>query len=325
MGTLILGVFILVLALVFFAKGIIIVRQAEVVIIERLGKYYKTLESGLNFTLPFVDVKKTLKWKYVRQIGNETMSYVKNINRIELRETVYDFPKQNVITSDNVTIEINALLYFQIVDAERAVYEISNLPEAIEKLTQTTLRNVIGGLSLDETLVSRDQINGQLRTILDEATDKWGVKVNRVELQDIIPPKEIRTAMEKQMKAERDKRAAILTAEGDKQARILNAHGFRDAEIAKAEGEKRAAILAAEGEAEARLKVIEAEAEAIRKIAVSLGSESDPANYLVALKYIDAFKNISGNDGDKVVFMPYEASSVMSSLGGIKELFKETK
>jgi len=320
-----LGFIILIFVIVFFAKGIIIVRQAEVIIIERLGKYDRTLESGLNFIVPFIDSTKSLKWKYVRQIGNETVAYVKNITRIELRETVYDFPKQNVITSDNVTIEINALLYFQVIDAQRAVYEISNLPEAIEKLTQTTLRNVMGGLSLDETLVSRDQINSQLRAILDEATDKWGVKVNRVELQDIIPPKEIRISMEKQMKAERDKRASILTAEGDKQARILNAHGFRDAEIAKAEGEKRAAILSAEGEAEARLKIIEAEAEAIKRIAESLGSKGDPANYLVALRYIEAFKNISQNEGDKVVFMPFEASSVMSSLGGIKELFKEVK
>lgn len=325
MLTIFLAAVILILVLVFFAKGIVIVKQAEVMIIERLGKYNKTLESGLNFIVPFIDNAKTLKWKYIRNIGGESVPYVRNITRIELRETVYDFPKQNVITSDNVTIEINALLYFQLTDPQKAVYEISNLPDAIEKLTQTTLRNVIGGLSLDETLVSRDQINGQLRAILDEATDKWGVKVNRVELQDIIPPREIRTAMEKQMKAERDKRASILTAEGDKQARILNAHGFRDAEIAKAEGEKRAAILQAEGEAEARLKVIEAEAEAIKRIAASLGDEKDPANYLVALKYIEAFKKISGNEGDKVVFMPYEASSVMSSLGGIKELFKEGK
>lgn len=325
MEFLIFAVFALILVIVFFLKGIVVVKQAEVMIIERLGKYNKTLESGLNIIIPFIDNAKSLKWKYMRNIGSESIAYIRNITRIELRETVYDFPKQNVITSDNVTIEINALLYFQITDPKKAVYEISNLPEAIEKLTQTTLRNVIGGLSLDETLVSRDQINGQLRTILDEATDKWGVKVNRVELQDIIPPREIRTAMEKQMKAERDKRAAILTAEGDKQARILNAHGFRDAEIARAEGEKRAAILAAEGEAEARLKVIEAEAEAITRVAASLGDDKDPANYLVALKYIEAFKNISGNEGDKVVFMPFESSSVLSSLGGIKELFKDGK
>ncbi len=325
MAFLFLAIVFLILVVAFFFRGIIVVKQAEVMIIERLGKYNKTLDSGLNIIIPFIDNAKSLKWKFIKNIGKESIPYVKEINRIELRETVYDFPKQNVITSDNVTIEINALLYFQVTDPKKAVYEISNLPEAIEKLTQTTLRNVIGGLSLDETLVSRDQINGQLRTILDEATDKWGVKVNRVELQDIIPPREIRTAMEKQMKAERDKRAAILTAEGDKQARILNAHGFRDAEIARAEGEKRAAILAAEGEAEARLKVIEAEAEAIKRISASLGDEKDPANYLVALKYIEAFKNISGNEGDKVVFMPFESSSVLSSLGGIKELFKEGK
>lgn len=321
-----ISIVVIAFLIVFFAQGVVVVKQAETMIIERLGKYHKTLESGLNFIIPIIDAPKLIKWRYIKNIGGEYIPYVKSVHRIELRESVYDFPRQNVITSDNVTIEINALLYFQITNPEKAVYEIENLSDAIEKLTQTTLRNVIGGLTLDETLVSRDRINDQLRLILDEATDKWGVKVNRVELQDIIPPREIREAMEKQMKAERDKRASILTAEGDKQARILNAEGYRDAEISRAEGEKRAKVLAAEGEAEAKLKIAEAEAEAIKKITVALGGEErNPASYLIAIKYIEAFKNISTKEGDKTVFMPFETSSMLSSLGSIKEIFTDKK
>jgi len=325
MITAILSLVAILFLIVFFAQGVVVVKQAETMIIERLGKYHKTLDSGLNFIIPIIDAPKSVKWRYVKNIGGEYIPFIKSINRIELRETVFDFPRQNVITSDNVTIEINALLYFQLTNPEKAVYEIENFSDAIEKLTQTTLRNVIGGLTLDETLVSRDRINDQLRLILDEATDKWGVKINRVELQDIVPPREIRESMEKQMKAERDKRASILTAEGDKQARILNAEGYRDAEISRAEGEKRFKILQAEGEAEARLTMARAEAEAIKQIADALGAETNPAAYMVALKYIEAFKNISTKEGDKTVFMPFEASSMLGSLGTIKELFKDNK
>lgn len=309
--------------IIFLGQGVVVVKQAETMLIERLGKYHRTLDSGLNFIIPIVDSPKTIKWRFVRTYGDQSIPYVKSVTRIELRESVFDFPKQNVITSDNVTIEINALLYFQITDPYKAAYEIENLSDAIEKLTQTTLRNVIGGLTLDGTFVSRDNVNVQLRLILDEATDKWGVKVTRVELQDINPPKEIREAMEKQMKAERDKRASILTAEGDKQARILNAHGYRDAEIARGEGEKRFQILQAEGEAEARLTIAKAEAETIKFIAEALGEGANPAGYLVALKYIEAFKNISTKEGDKTVFMPFETSAIMGSLGAIRELFTE--
>ena len=212
----------LVLVAVFAIKGIIIVQQAEVVIVERLGKYSKTLESGLNFIIPIIEAPRPISWKVTqRAIDGSTYSYIKEKSRIDLRESVYDFPRQSVITKDNVSISINALLYFQIVDPKSAVYEIQNLPEAIEKLTQTTLRNLVGQLDLDETLVSRDKINVELRSILDDATNKWGVKVNRVELQDIIPPSDIQKAMEKQMKAERDRRAAILEAEGLKKSAIL--------------------------------------------------------------------------------------------------------
>lgn len=248
---------LLVGVIIYVSKGILIVQQAEVMIIERLGKYEKTLESGLNFIFPILEAPRGIAKKISQKsFDGSTYSYTKETPRIDLRETVYDFPRQNVITKDNVTITINALLYFQIVDAKKAVYSIANLPDAIEKLTQTNLRNLVGQLDLDETLVSRDKINQELRAILDEATNKWGVKINRVELQDIIPPADIQSSMEKQMKAERDRRAAILEAEGLKKSAILKAEGQKEAAINQAEGEKQAAILKAEGIAQAR--VIEA-------------------------------------------------------------------
>jgi regulator of protease activity HflC (stomatin/prohibitin superfamily) len=234
---------------------------------------------------------------------------------------VYDFPKQNVITKDNVVTEINAILYFQITDPVRAIYEISNLPDAIEKLTQTTLRNVIGDMSLDDTLTSRDTINGKLRAVLDDATHKWGVKVNRVELQDINPPHDIRDAMEKQMRAERDKRAKILEAEGQKQSQILQSEGMKLAAINKAEGEKQSQILRAEGEAQAKIRTAEGEAEAIEKITRAVVStKGDPINYLVAIRYIDTLKDMVSGKDNKVIYLPYEATGVLSSIGGIKEM-----
>ena len=241
---------------------------------------------------------------------------------IDLREQVYDFPKQNVITKDNVQTEINALLYFQIVDPFKAAYEISNLPNAIEKLTQTTLRNIIGELELDETLTSRDTINKKLGSVLDEATDKWGVKVNRVELQDITPPESVLTAMEKQMQAERNKRATILTSEGKKAADILQSEGEKTAIINKAEAAKQEAILNAEGEAQARIRKAEAEAKAIELITEAVGKSTNPANYLLAQKYIQMLEQLAQGDNQKTVYLPYEATNLMGSIGGIKDLFK---
>ena len=242
-----------------------------------------------------------------------------------MRETVYDFPKQNVITKDNVVTEINAILYFQVMDPVKAVYEISNLPDAIEKLTQTTLRNVIGDMNLDETLTSRDTINSKLRNVLDDASHKWGVKVNRVELQDINPPHDIRDAMEKQMRAERDKRAKILTAEAEKQSQILESEGLKEAAINKAEGEKQAQILHAEGDAQARIRIAEGEAEAIGVITNAIKSKGDPVNYLVAIRYIDTLKEMVSGKDNKMVYIPYEATGVLGSLGGIKDMFGMNK
>lgn len=321
----IISIVLIVLALIYVAKGVIIVQQAEVVIIERLGKYEKILQSGLNFIFPILEAPRGIFWKINhRSVDGQTYSYIKERTRIDLRESVYDFPRQNVITKDNVTISINALLYFQIIDPKSAVYEIQNLPEAIEKLTQTTLRNLVGQLALDETLVSRDKINHELRTILDEATNKWGVKVNRVELQDITPPKDIQQAMEKQMKAERDKRAMILEAEGLKEAAIRKAEGEKTAAINRAEGTKQAAILEADGIAQARVLEAEGEQEAIKKIIAALENKGQPDKYLIAMKYLETLKTITMGENNKIVYMPYEATGILSSVDGIKEMFNGT-
>jgi regulator of protease activity HflC (stomatin/prohibitin superfamily) len=309
-------------AIVIVSKGIRIVQQAQTMVIERLGKYHRTLASGINLIVPVIDQPREIDWHHaVATPAGDTLTRRYRTIKIDLRETVYVFPSQNVITRDNVVVEIDALIYFQITDPVRAVYEIANLPDAIEKLTQTTLRNVIGEMDLDQTLSSRDVINTKLRAILDEATHKWGGKVTRVELRDINPPHDIRAAMEKQMRAERDRRAAILTAEAEKQSRILQAEGIRQSEINKAEGDKQAAILDAEGQANARIKVAEAEAVAIETVTAAIkGSGGDPIRYLVAVRYIEALKEMVSGQNNKVVYLPFEATAVLSSLGGIREL-----
>jgi len=315
---------IAILVVLFTLSGIRIVQQSENVIIERLGKYNRTLAAGINIIIPIVDRPREIMWRYTRE-GFDGRTYVvkRHTGKIDLRETVYDFPKQNVITKDNVVTEINAILYFQVIDPVKAVYEISNLPDAIEKLTQTTLRNVIGDMNLDETLTSRDTINSKLRTVLDDASHKWGVKVNRVELQDINPPHDIRDAMEKQMRAERDKRAKILTAEAEKQSQILDSEGLKQAAINKAEGEKQSQILRAEGDAEARVRIAHGEAEAITRIIDAVKTKGDPINYLIAVRYVDTLKEMVSGKDNKTVYLPYEATGVLGSIGGIKDLFKE--
>ena len=305
---------VVILALIFVKMSVVIIPQSETKIIERLGKYYATLRPGINIIIPIVDKPKSV-------ITMTRGRYVYS-NDIDLREQVYDFDKQNVITKDNIQMQINALLYFQIVDPFKAVYEINNLPNAIEKLAQTTLRNIIGEMELDQTLTSRDVINSKLRGVLDDATNKWGIKVNRVELQDIIPPTSVLQAMEKQMQAERNKRATILTSEGGKQAQILQSEGDKAATINRAEADKQQAILKAEGEATARVRKAEAEAIAIKKITEAVGNSTNPANYLLAQKYIQMLNDVAQGEKTKTVFLPYEASNLMGSLGGIKELFK---
>ncbi len=316
MGTTVLIVLI-VLVVIYILSGIKIVSQSETMIVERLGKYNRTMTAGINIIIPVIEKAK-------ETITRRQNGYMSKSQRIDMREQVYDFDKQSVITKDNVMTEINALLYFQIVDPVKAVYEIQNLPLAIEKLTQTTLRNVVGEMELDETLTSRDTINSKLRNVLDDAANKWGVKVNRVELQDITPPESIRRTMELQMQAERNRRAEILKAEGEKQSEILNSEGKKMAEINAAEAQKQANILKAEGMAQAKVLQAEAEANAIRQISEAVADKgSNPVNYLLAVKYIETLKEIASGQSNKTVYLPYEATNVLGSIGGIKELFNK--
>ena len=324
-GVIIFAIVAVVLAILIISAGIKVVPQSETRVIERLGRFHSVLSPGLNFIIPFVDRPKTIYTRKVERLATgHYMARTVATTVIDLREQVYDFPSQQVITRDNVTTEINALLYFQIVDPKKAVYEIDNLPNAIEKLTQTSLRNVIGELELDETLTSRDTINSKLQVILDEATNKWGVKVNRVELQDITPPESVRVAMEKQMQAERNRRAEILNAEGEKQSLILRSEGEKTSRINQAEAVKQTEILRAEGEARAIILNAQAEADAILQVAKAVAqSKTDPATYMLAVKYIETLKEMTKSNDARTVYIPYEASSVLSSIGSIKDLFQK--
>jgi regulator of protease activity HflC (stomatin/prohibitin superfamily) len=294
---------IVALIFVFFGlivvfKTIKIVPQKQVMIIERLGRFHKSADAGMNIIVPFLDS--------VRAV-------------LDLREQITPIEPQPVISRDNVTMAVDAVIYYVVVDPVRATYEVQNLRWGIEQLTLSALRNVIGSLDLDHTLTSRDTINTQLRSALDTSTQQWGVKVMRVELKNINPPQEIKLTMEKQMTAERTRRAVVTTAEGEKAAAILRAEGEKQSRIVSAEGGKQAAILAAEGQAEARLKVAQAEAQAIQAVAGALGQTQSPANYLIAQKYLESLIQIAA-DADKTVFLPYEATGTMGALGGIKEL-----
>lgn len=290
-------------ALVVLFKTIKIVPQKQVMIIERLGKFHKSAEAGMNIIVPFLDSVRSA---------------------LDLREQITPIEPQPVISRDNVTMTVDAVVYYVIIDPVRAVYEVQNLRWGIEQLTLSALRNAIGSLDLDHTLTSRDTINTQLRSALDASTQQWGVKVMRVELKNINPPNEIKLTMEKQMTAERTRRALVTTAEGEKAAAILRAEGDKQSKIVSAEGAKQAAILAAEGQAEARLKVAQAEAEAINAITKALGQTGNPAGYLVAQKYLESLIQIAA-DADKTVFLPFEASAAMGALGGMKELLASNK
>lgn len=319
----ILGVIVL-MAIIIVSNAVKVVLQSETRVIERLGRFHSVLPAGLNVIWPFIDKPKVVYARRIEHVGNRSYVRVTTTSVIDLREQVYDFPSQQVITKDNVTTEINALLYFQIVDPKKSVYEIDNLPNAIEKLTQTSLRNVIGEMELDETLTSRDTINAKLQTILDEATNKWGVKVNRVELQDITPPESVREAMEKQMQAERNRRAEILNAEGEKKSLILRSEGEKQSKINQAEAAKQSEILRAEGEARAKILEAEAEAEAIRRVSEAVAaSNTNPASYMLATKYIETLREMVEGKDAKTVYIPYEATGVLSSIGSIKEIFNK--
>jgi regulator of protease activity HflC (stomatin/prohibitin superfamily) len=305
--------------LMVITKSFKVVGQAEVLVVERLGRFHRLARSGFNILIPFVEKPRAIDVRYaeadpggVKRIASRTAT------RVDLREQVLNFPSQPVITKDNVTIDIDAVLYFRIADPQKATYAVQNLPYALETLTRTTLRNIVGEMELDQTLASRDQINNRMREVIEEAAVSWGVDVTRVELQSIEPPRDIQQAMELQMRAERERRAAVTNAEAGKRAAILESEGLRESQIQKAEGEKEASVLRAKGLAEARLAMAEAEAESIRRIAASL-PEGQAATYLLGLKYMEALAKLTEGKGS-TIFLPTEASAVMGAIGGIREL-----
>jgi len=292
---------VVIIVLVVLALGVRTVRivpQARVGIIQRLGNYQRSAEAGVAVVIPFID---------------------RMLPLLDMREQVVSFPPQPVITSDNVTINVTSVVYYQILDPKNATYQVANLLAAMEQLTQTTLRNVMGGLTLDTSLTSRDQVNSQLRMVLDEVTEKWGVRVNRVELKDIAPPKDIQIAMEKQMQAERQKRAAILTAEGEAQAAILRAEGNKRSLILQSEGQKQAAILTAEGEAQALVTVQGAQAKAIELVFGAV-NESNPTQEALAYQYLQMLPKLAENPANKVVVVPTDyagLAGLVSALGNM--------
>ncbi len=290
---------IVVFVLILAVSAIKIIRQSTVGMVERLGRFQTRAETGINFVMPFID-----------QI----------VDIIDMREQVIDFPPQPVITKDNVTMQIDTVVYFQVTDPVRYRYEISNPVSAIENLTATTLRNIVGEMELDETLVSRDVVNSKLRSVLDEATDRWGIRVNRVELKNINPPRDIQEAMEKQMRAERERREVILRAEGEKRSAILRAEGQREAVVLEAEAAKESAIRRAEGEAEAILAVQQARAEGLKKVFTAI-KDTNPTKEVMAIRSMEALERLSEGQATKIV-IPTEAAGILGALVSAKEILK---
>lgn len=283
------------IVLIVLISNIVIVQQARAYVVERLGAFHSVWSVGFHFKIPFIE---------------------KIARRVSLKEQVVDFEPQPVITKDNVTMQIDTVVYFQITDPKLYAYGVEHPMSAIENLTATTLRNIIGDLELDQTLTSRDIINTKMRTILDEATDPWGIKINRVELKNIIPPREIQDAMEKQMKAERERRESILKAEGEKKSAILVAEGEKQSQILRAEAKKQAQILEAEGEAEALLKVQQATADSIRMI-----NEASPTEGVLKIKALEAFEKAADGKATKLI-IPSEIQGLAGLAGSLNEVFK---
>lgn len=289
-------ILLIIIALIIVIRNVRIVPQAHAFVIERLGAYSTTWHTGLHFKIPFI----------------EAIS-----KKISLKEQVLDFPPQPVITKDNVTMQIDTVLYYEITDPKLYTYGVENPLAAIENLTATTLRNIIGDLELDQTLTSRDVINNEMRSIIDEATDPWGIKVNRIELKNIIPPKEIQDSMEKQMKAERERREQILRAEGEKRSAILVAEGEKESAILRADAAKQAKILQAEGDAEAILKVQTATAEGIRQINAAAPSEA-----VLRIKALEAFAAAANGQATKII-IPSEIQGIAGLAESVKDIVKE--
>jgi len=295
-------IFLLVIIAVIAFKSIKIVKQSEVYVIERLGKFHKIADAGLTIIVPFMD--------QVRSV-------------VSLKQQTMDVPPQGVITQDNVTITIDTVVFYKITDPAKAVYEIQSLKKGIEYLAITTIRDIVGKMDLDETFSSRDAINDQLRVILDEATDPWGCKVDRVEIKDITPPADIRDAMEKQMNAERNKRALILQAEGERQSAITIAEGQKEAAILQADADREARIRRATGEADAIQKIADAKAKEIELVYGALKA-AKPDDKIIQLKSLETLKEVANGAANKV-FIPFDATSTLSSLGAIKEIMNDKK
>lgn len=293
LGPSILILVLLLFILILLIKAVRIIPQARAGIVERLGKYHTTLNPGFHVTVPFID---------------------RVLPLIDLREQVVSFPAQSVITEDNLVVGIDTVVYFQVTDPKAATYEITNYIQAVDELTSATLRNVVGGLNLEETLTSRDQINTELRGVLDSTTGRWGIRVSRVDIKEIQPPHSIQDSMEKQMRAERDRRAAILTAEGQKQAQILTAEGDSRAAILTAEAQKQAQILTAEGDAQAAILRAQGEAQAIEKVFQAI-HESNPSQKLLTYQYLQTLPKLAEGDANKLWFIPSELGDALRGLG----------
>ena len=309
-------IFFLIISLFVVAlKTVKIIPQSSVILIERFGKFNRLGSTGLNIILPFFESPRAVFWTNTRP----------GTTQIDLREQYIDLPPQSVITRDNVMINVDSVVYWQVTDPTRAVYEVNDLVGSLVQLTFTGMRSVVGKLDLDHTLSSRDQINSELRLGLDESTDKWGVKVTRVDVKNITPPEDVRITMEKQMTAERNRRALILQAEGEKQAAITRAEGEKQAAITRSEGEKESAVLQADGAAQARLRSAGAEAQAITQINQAMGgSPSETVQYIITARYIESLRDMTRTNNAKVIFMPIETSSMLSAVGALKEVFAET-
>ena len=309
-GSVIFVVALIILALILIAKGVRSVPQSEEWVVERFGRYTHTMQPGLNLIIPFIDA-----------VGA----------RVSMRETVFDVPSQDVITRDNAMVRVDGVVFYQVLDAARAAYEVADLQNAIVNLTMTNIRTVMGSMDLDQLLSHREAINSSLLRVVDDATTPWGVKVTRVEIRDIHPPKDLVESMGRQMKAEREKRASILEAEGERQAQILKAEGAKQSAILQSEGQRQAVILNAEGakeaafrEAEARERRAEAEARATETISIALAAGNiQVINYFVAEKYMEVLKELAASPNQKTILMPLEASGIIGSLAGITEIASE--
>ncbi|WNL43263.1 SPFH domain-containing protein [Halomonas sp. PAMB 3264] len=308
---LIISLIVVVIGITIIAKGLVIVRQSEVMVVERLGSFHRVLESGINVIIPFIEQPRAITMLRYRKLGDEYQAITTDEIRIDRRETVMDFPGQPVVTTDNVTVRINGALYFQIIDPKRAVYEVENMSQAVEVLAKTTLRSVVGKMELDKLFESRAEVNNEIQAAMEEPASKWGVKISRVEVQDIAMPEEVESAMRLQMAAERKRRATVTEAEGEKSAAIAMAQGQRESAILNAQGDKESAILRAQGEQES-----------IKLVLNALGESEDDkrtvVGYLLGQSYIKVLPNMA-KDGERV-FVPYESSALLGSMGMFREM-----